>query len=121
MRCMERNKTLIYYAPMLGTTPIMDGDDDTFEHDVSFGEKTALYANVSPAIGFTYRGSGQAESEWFGRIERYDKQIIIEGECPFKEPAGLWIDDLDAPNPDYQVQSIAQSANFAKVLVKKIV
>lgn len=114
MRNMRRNKVTVYYAPLVGLTPVDEGSVDTLEHDHAYGEKVEIEACVSPA---TVNVSG----EWYGVAERYDKTLIIEGVCPFDESAGLWIDDLQSTDPDYEVKRIAQSATIARVYAKKLV
>lgn len=116
MRCLERNKRLFYYAqPSSSLTPILDDDEnETGEYTVTFGTKTAMRANISAVTGSVAR-------EWYGIAEKYDRVICFEGECPFDETAGLWIDNLSTDSPDYGIRAISESLNSTSVLVKKLV
>lgn len=117
MRCLERNKRKFYYAPLIPeeSEPIVDEyGNETGESIPKYGAKVEMRANISAANGSVAR-------EWYGIADQYDRSIIISGECPFDETAGLWIDDLDAQRPDYAVKGIATSLNGTIVVTRKLV
>ena len=121
MKCLERNKTEIYYA-------LYERDESrTDEYGNASGERRVIYsesvkikANVSPATGVS-------QVEQFGRDMKYDKVIVLDDvNCPIDENTVFFIDkepsyDSDG-NPlfDYIVKKIARSINSVSIAVSKV-
>lgn len=123
MRCMERNKTKIYYALMDGKTALRDENGYlTGEERISYGKPIALKASVSAAMGET-------NSRQFGEQEAYDKVIVTDDPlCPIDEYAVLWVDKMpklnadkttDTPH-DYVVKKAARSLNTVSYAIAKV-
>jgi len=121
MRCLERNKTLFYYANFVEQQDMTDGDG------YESGEKRTLYtppavyrANVSPA-------TGNSSVEQFGNSLQYDKVIVTDDlSCPIDEHTVLCIDVPPVVDDDgnlifdYIVKKVARSLNSVSIAVSKV-
>ena len=81
MRCMERNKTRLFYALYTTKTPMRDDYGNlTGEYDVQHGKPMEFSANISAAKGGT-------TTRQFGENESYDKVIVRDADAPPKSMA----------------------------------
>lgn len=123
MRCLERNKTKIYYALLNSKSEIRDEYGNfTGEYELQYGNPVLLKASVSAAMGETY-------TRQFGEQEAYDKVVITDDPlCLIDEYAILWVDNLpvikrdkstDTPH-DYVVKKVARSINVSSYAIAKV-
>lgn len=131
MRCLDRNKSVFYYALYAGKTPITDEYGNlTGEYVIAHGNPVRTRANISPA-------QGETTTRQFGEYEAYDKVILMENPwCPIDEHSILWVDTLpqltqngelardengNVITPwDYEVVTVARSLNSVAYAVKKV-
>lgn len=144
MKTLWRNQRTIYYCLYQGNVPIYDEfGNETGETRVSYGEATALRANVSAA-------TGSAQVEQFGNLDSYDKVIVTDWmDCPIDENSVLFIDKAPefteqefytvtraeditgetvtvgtetakTPLYDYTVRRVAKSLNSVSIAVRKV-
>ena len=136
MKCLERNKTGIYYCLFAGKTPIVDEyGNETGESIITYGDPVQMYANVS-------RATGQSNTEQFGNLENYDKVVVTEDlNCPIDENSVLFVDKepeftnvlthtvtaittndttVSVPVYDYTVRRVAKSLNSVSIAIKKV-
>ena len=123
MRCLERNKTKIYYALLNSKTEIRDEYGNfTGEYELQYGNPVLLKASVSAAMGETY-------TRQFGEQEAYDKVVITDDPlCLIDEYAILWVDSLPEINEDgttdmphdYVVKKVARSINVSSYAIAKV-
>ena len=123
MRCMVRNKSKFYYASYIGETEIIDEyGNKTGEYEVSYGNPTVNFGNVSAA-------QGEMQSRQFGESESYDKVIVLDDRnAEIDEHSILWVDTLphlnedgstDTPH-DYTVKKVARSINGVSIAIRKV-
>ncbi len=123
MRCLERNKTKIYYALLNSKNEIRDEYGNfTGEYELQYGNPVLLKASVSAAMGETY-------TRQFGEQEAYDKVVVTDDPlCLIDEYAILWVDSLpeinedgttDTPH-DYVVKKVARSINVSSYAIAKV-
>lgn len=123
MRCLERNKTKIYYALLNSKSEIRDEYGNfTGEYELQYGNPVLLRVSVSAAMGETY-------TRQFGEQEAYDKVVITDDPlCLIDEYAILWVDNLpvikrdkstDTPH-DYVVKKVARSINVSSYAIAKV-
>ena len=86
MKCLQRNKTLLYYALYTGKTYVEDTNGNrTGEYTVSYTSPAPLMANISAA-------RGTADLEEFGINLNYTKTIVMDNpDCPIDEHSVLWL------------------------------
>ena len=86
MKCLQRNKSLLYYALYSGKTAVEDENGNkTGEYEVSYYSPVPLRANISAA-------RGTADLEEFGINLNYSKTIVIDDPlCPIDEHSVLWL------------------------------
>lgn len=121
MKCLERNKILIYYSLYLGKEAIKDEyGNESGEYRILYGEPAALKANVSPA-------KGSSNIEQFGNDLEYDKVIVLDDmACPIDENTVLFVDiEPKSDNDgnllfDYRVKKVARSLNSISVAISKV-
>lgn len=131
MRCMERNKTVFYYALYTQRVPIVDEyGNDTGEYEVIHGNPVECSANISAA-------RGETQTRQFGENVSYDKVIVTDDTAsPIDEYSILWIDtmpELDGNGAlavdekgevitphDYIVKKVAKSLNSVSYAVSKV-
>lgn len=117
MRCLNKNKQKMYYSLYTSKpeTAIKDtAGNETGEYADTYGTKTELYANISPAVGYV-------SAEQFGLYKDYSKVIVVEGtSCPITETTILWIDNLTATTNDYVVKRVSKSLNSTSIAIDKV-
>ncbi len=116
MKCLERNKQVIFYASYIGRVEIIDEyGNSTGQYRNTYSAPTALKANVSPA-------RGQSSTREFGDTVDYDKVIVLDDPTdPINENSILWIDNLDtAQEHDYIVKQVGISLNNTSIAVKRV-
>lgn len=119
MRCLERNKSDLWYSNYLGKTMNTEDGYETGEETISYSEPVKVRANVSPP-------SGRVFVDKFGNAIDYDKVIVSdEVKLPVTESSVLFIDvtpEQDAYgnwNYDYVVKKIARSLNSVTIAVSR--
>lgn len=120
MRCMNRNKTTVFYCLYQKDVPLRDEDGHlTGESCSGYTEAVPLRCNVSPA-------TGNAQIEQFGNLDSYDKVIVTDDvNCPIDENSVLFVDKPvmytdDGPVYDYTVKRVAKSKNSVSYAVSKV-
>ncbi len=121
MRCLERNKTLFYYANFVEQQDMTDGDGyETGESRTIYTPPAVYRANVSPA-------TGNSSVEQFGNSLQYDKVIVTDDlSCPIDEHTVLCIDVPPVVDDDgnlifdYIVKKVARSLNSVSIAVSKV-
>ena len=106
MRGLNRNKREIYYALRTGeTTNVDEYGNETGERSPTYGEKTALMANVSAA-------TGREAVEAFGSFTGYSRTMFVaDNSCPIEEDSIIWF-GITPPKPhNYIVVRKADSKN----------
>ena len=124
MRCMVRNQTKFYYALYIDSTEIKDEYGNGIgEYEVSHGNPTKAFGNVSSAMGET-------QVQQFGGSESYDKVIVLDNpNTPIDEYSILWVDTLPHLNDDgttdtpydYIVKKVARSLNSVSIAISKVI
>lgn len=86
MRCLERNKEIVYYALYSGKTALTDDNGDaTGEYTVSYGNIVKARCNVSPA-------RLHSALEEFGILNSYSKMIVTDDvSTDFDTATVFWI------------------------------
>ena len=123
MRCLTRNKTEFYYAPIAHQVEITDEYGNlTGEYDVQYDTPKKVRGNVSAA-------QGEMQSRQFGESESYDKVIVLDDRnTPIDEYSVLWVDTLPHLNEDgstdtqfdYIVKKVARSLNSVSIAISKV-
>lgn len=116
MKCMERNKRLVYYASFDNEVPIYDDEGhDTGETTSGYTPPVALRINVSP-------NSGESATRLFGEVLDYDRTLVTsQMDLPIDEQCVFWIDETDTSKPhDYIVKRIAKGLDSILIAVKKV-
>lgn len=123
MRCMNRNKSVFYYALYERAENITDEyGNTTGEHELIYGPPQKYRANISAA-------RGEADTREFGVNENYDKVIVMDIDAPkIDEYSVLWVDTMpvikddgttDTPY-DYIVKKVAKSLNSISIAICKV-
>lgn len=123
MRCLTRNKSVFYYAPIAEQVEITDEYGNlTGEYHVKYSVPKKVHGNVSAA-------QGEMQSRQFGESESYDKVIVLDDiNTPIDEYSILWVDTLphlngdgstDTPH-DYVVRNVARSLNGVAIAIGKV-
>lgn len=116
MKCLERNKKLIYYANFQGVEPILSDEGyETGESAPQYSSPTPLKINVSSA-------SGENATRLFGDFIDYDKTLVTSDmNLTISEESVFWIDETDISQPfDYIVKKVAKGLNSILIAVKKV-
>ena len=116
MRCLERNKKLVYYADYQGTEDVLDNDGyATGEAAPKFSSPFPLKINVSPA-------TGESATRLFGDILDYDKTLVTSDvNLSINEQSVLWVDTSDVSKPyDYIVKKVARGLDSILIAIKKV-
>jgi hypothetical protein len=132
MRCLSRNKTPFYFAPLEGQSEIIDEyGNATGQYEVSYLPPSKTYGNISAA-------RGEMQSRQFGESETYDKVIVLDNpQVAIDEYTILWVDTLpklmrdgslvrddngEVVTPhDYIVKKVARSLNNVSIAISKVV
>lgn len=131
MRCLNRNKIALWYAPYIGKNEILDEDGHrTGQYAIEYGAPVRIKANVSAA-------RGAAGTEQFGEDLSYDKVIVCENpRLGIDEYSVLWVDTVpkcdkhgklvvdESGNEltpyDYIVTRVARSINSVSIAISKV-
>ena len=131
MRCLNRNKKTVWYAPYNGRTEILDDyGNKTGQYAVEYGKPVPVAANVSAA-------RGTSGTEQFGEDVSYDRVIVHENpNIAVDEYSVLWVDrapELDRYGAllldesgnevtpyDYVVTRVARSVNSVSIAISKV-
>lgn len=144
MRCMVRNLRPVWYCLYYGKRDVTDAAGYlTGEKIDYYSDPVKLYANVSPAAGFT-------GIQVFGNLADYDKVIVTDRvSCPITETSVLFVDkepefqgdvllDGDSatlqdhadqpliggvpgvPLYDYRVRRVSRSLNSVSIAISKV-
>lgn len=131
MRCLNRNKSLFFYAPYLKKESILDEyGNDTGQYEVVYGNPVAIKANISAA-------KGETSVRQFGEDVTYDKVIVLDRPFPsIDEHSVLWIDSCPQLSDDgalarnekgeiitpwdYIVEKVAATLNSVSIAVRKV-
>lgn len=122
MRCLNRNKTILYYATYVSKTESVDEyGNATGQYVTTYSAPIAMSANISAA-------RGESSTDMFGVSLDYDKAIITDDmACPISETSVLWIDKVPetsytatSPKNDYIVKRVAKSINNIAYAVQKV-
>ena len=144
MRTLRQNEQKLYYAQLLGTSPVYKYDElgnkivDYIDSDgniyyVETGEEKPLYdtpIEFSVNIGFSV-GTGEAQYTEFGvDVSDYDATIVYStGKFPIKETTLIWYqteptfdndNNVISEKADYKVVAIKPSLNETKVLLRRL-
>lgn len=131
MRCMNRNKSIFYYALYVDKVEIKDEyGNATGEYKLIYGNPVKCSANISAS-------KGEADTRQFGENEGYDKVIVTDNTSPkFDIYTILWIDTVPQLDADgvlarneadevitpynYIVKKVAQSLNSVSIAISKV-
>lgn len=132
MRCLERNKTRIFYSSYLGKTEIVDEyNNKTGEYTLTYSNPQELYAYISPNVGMV-------EERRFGETLAYDRMIVLDNyyKDSINEQTRLWVeitpelddlgklkldknDEVITPH-DYLVKRVSKSLNSVLIAIKRV-
>lgn len=123
MRCLERNKSVFYYALFNGKEEIRDENGLlTGDYRLKYGKPIKVKANVSGA-------RGETRMRQFGEDVPYDKVILLEKpDLSIDEYAILWVDKMPVLDRtgatvtphDYVVKQVARSINAMSLAIAKV-
>ena len=121
MQCLERNKSVFYYATYIGRTEIID------DQGFSTGEYQNTYSNPVLCRGNVSAAKGEVNIQQFGESEIYDKVIVLN-ETDITSSSVLWVDTLPVLDNqgatttpyDYVVKKIARSLNSVSIAISKV-
>lgn len=115
MRNLQRNMRRLYYAPIIGTEPILDEyGNDTLEVRTVYDSPALLRCNISANVG-------QAEAEIFGRQTEYNRTISFYGEsCPLVEGCKIWFGVPTSGGHNYVVVKVADSKNGFLIALREV-
>jgi len=121
MKCLLRNKSVFYYAPLIRKTEILDEYGNVLGMKNVYGSPVEMQGNVSPATGTSY-------TEQFGASLQYDKVIVLDDvNAPIDESSVLCVDSAPSYNVegdlifDYIVKRVARSLNSVSIAISKVV
>ncbi len=121
MKCLLRNKSTFYYAPLICKAEILDEYGNVLGIKNVYGKPVKTRANVSPATGMSY-------TEQFGASLQYDKVIVLDDvDTPIDESSVLCVDSPPSYNAagdlifDYIVKRVARSLNSVSIAISKVV
>lgn len=119
MRCLESNKSDLWYSNYLGETANTENGYETGEKTISYSEPVHVRANVSPP-------SGRVFVDKFGNSIDYDKVVVTDDvDIPITESSIFFIDVTPAQNTygdwnyDYVVKKIAPSINSVTIALSR--
>ena len=114
MRSLFRNTRELYYANVVGTSPILDAyGNDTLEVEKTYGAPALLRCNISS-------NSGQEAVEVFGAETSYSRVLTMTGNCPLEEGSKVWFKvPITGPN-NYVVARVADSKNSFIVALREV-
>lgn len=116
MRCLSRNKRLVYYALMTGVSVVTDEYGNETGEKVKYSPPRPLRANVSSAKGIE-------TTDVFGLDVNYDKALVISkvNAPPIDEYSVFWIDSRPGQVPyDYVVKRVSKGLDSIAIALKKV-
>jgi hypothetical protein len=114
MRCLERNKRLLYYAKYIGRSEGRDSDGFlTGEEMLEYEDAKAWRVNITPA-------TGDVSQQAFGAFQDYTAVLCTTDDCPVTEESRLWIGRAPKTAHNYVVKRIAKSLNSTLIAVKEL-
>ena len=131
MRCMNRNKSKLWYAQYLGNEEILDENENrTGQYASKYAKPVSMMANISAA-------KGDSATRQFGDDEAYDKVIVHEDpRLAIDEHSVLWIDRMPRRDKlgnlaldqdgheitphDYIVKRVDRSINSVSIAISKV-
>lgn len=117
MKCMERNKQVVWFAAYRGKEEIVSDGRRTGQYKTLVGEPVMARAVVSAA-------RGALENEQFGINVNYDRTILFDdAHVPVDDATVFWIekDPKRGAEPwNYTVEKVARSLNSTAVAVKRV-
>ena len=130
MRCINRNKQILYYA--LATAREASEETDTVEVDgqtvyVDDGDYTQTYSIPEEFLGnIIFSGNELADVEFGVDRTAYDAILLVDpGIVPITETSLIWYETEppettnDGNTADYSVVAIKNSLNTFKAILKK--
>lgn len=145
MRCLNKNKQKLYYALLVGKSPvykldrngnkIVDYIKDGKTYYVETGETELLYSEPVAFKGnISFGGSDVTRQEFGISDDRYEAILVMNKDAiPITETSLLWyqttpvtkiIDEVkyaDASTADYRVLKITPSLNNDRYILAKVV
>lgn len=117
MRCLNRNKQVIWYSTYLKKIPNIDKNGNmTGTHSAQYSPPFKGYFNVSA-------NKGTSDIKLFGTDISYSRTLVTTDiECPIDENSRLWIGvspENDEPH-NYEVISVARSINSITYAIKEV-
>jgi len=108
MRCLAKNKKVLYYALYSGKTELVDGDgNSTGEYVITHGTPMVMKANVSPA-------TGNYDLNLYGINGQYSHVIVTDDmSCLIDTNSVIWLDKEPVVN------SVVTPYNYVVVRVSK--
>ena len=126
MRCLDRDRRLVWLSPYLGREPLRDAQGRlTGEWEVRRGDPVPLLATVGPP-------SGEAASELFGTGVEYDRTVTFpDPRLAADEHSALWLGDggweaaygpLRPPGGecDHRVVAVRRTRMFTVLAVRRV-
>ena len=115
MRNLQKNMRRLYYAPMVGTEPILDEyGNDSLEVRTIYGPTALLRCNVSANVG-------QEAVEVFGNQTEYSRTVSFSGEeCPLSEGCKIWFGVPTSGSHNYVVVKVADSKNSFLIALREV-
>ena len=123
MRCLDRDRKLVYVGRYEGTAPVVDGQGRyTGKNVVQRRAPHAFYPTVSPV-------RGRAEDDYFGQKVEYDLTLTIDDpNIDVLESDTLWVDKRPGdpssegfPLPhDYTVTKVARKGDFTVIAARRV-
>ena len=139
MRCLQKNKSKLYYATYAGEAPVYDRDESgeikyvesegekipvVLAEQPSYGKPTAFFANIAMS-------GGEAEAREYG-VNTADYEAVLltsERTLPIDENTLVWHNSVPEKNEDgtaiadsadYRVLMVKPSLNSTKYLLKRL-
>lgn len=116
MRCMDSNKSTIYYALYNGIAKVYDTEGNfTGERRPSYGDPTEIRVNVG-------HNRGKAEAMTFGIHLDYDKTIVLDNQSDpgFKEDSVFWIEAEPTEDYNFVVVKIAKNLHHTTIALRRV-
>lgn len=117
MRCLNRNKQVVWYSTYLKKIPNTDTNGNlTGTYITQYSPPFKGYFNVSTS-------KGTSDINLFGTDISYSKTLVTTDiECPIDENSRLWIGVSPENNEphNYEVTAVARSINSIKYAIKEV-
>ena len=130
MRCLNRNKQILYYANATDRQPSVSTDKiivDGVEVSVDEGDYTQTYGiPVDFLANITFSGNESTDVEFGVDRTAYDAVLVMDlNAYPITETSLIWFSNEpptstnDGNTADYSVVAIKNSLNQTKAILKK--